>query len=155
MTRFGPLQSLTPALIVGDPTRRHLSLESEGIRYIVEGRMVETYQWQELNRIDTNFPCTWFRYPGAIAGLAMSLIALLTHDTPDFRAKPGNAKVTHDGKEQHLQIDTHHLIGYWRGAVTATQRLLDQLVLDAPSRVLLNDPDALVKTVAASKKWYR
>lgn len=155
MTRFGPLQSLPPALIVGDPTRRHLRLEREGIQYNVEGRTVETYHWQELNRIDTEFPSTWFRYPGAIAGLAMSLIALLTHDTPDFRAKPGKAKVTRNGKETELQIDTHHLIGYWQGAVTATQRLLDRLLLDSPSRVLLNDPDALVKTVAASKRWYR
>lgn len=155
MARFGPVQSISQTLVIGDPTRSHLGLGLEGMNYIVEDRMVQSFAWNDVHRVDLNLPSTWFRYPGAVAGFAMSTVALLTQDTPDFRAKTGSVHVAHDGGETELKVDTHHLIGYWRGAISATQRLLDRLISDAPSRTLLKDPDALVNTVAASRRWYR
>lgn len=155
MTRFGPLHSVPPALIVGDPTRRHLVLDREGVRYVSDGKTLDTYPWRQVEKIETDLPETWFRYPGALAGLTMSLIAIVTHDTPDFRAKPGAVKMTREGMETSVHIDTHHLVGYWRGAAAATQRLLDRLVSDVPSRALLSNPDTLVRTVAASTRWFR
>ena len=155
MTRFGPLHSSASALIVGDPTRSHLRFDRDEIRYIAEERTAAAYGWADVSRIQLNLPQTRFRYPGATAGVAMSVVALVAHDTLDLEAKPGTATVTRGTETTTVRIDTHHLIGYWRGALTATQRLLDRLLSDAPSRALLNNPDQLVKTVAASKRWFR
>lgn len=155
MTRFGPLQSAPPALFIGDPTRLHLSVEAEGVRHLSGDTTAGVFGWVELDEIVLDLPQTTFRYPGAVAGLAMSLIAIATHDTPEFAARHGTAIMVRDGVQTTTRIDLHHLGGYWRGTIRATQLLLDKLVADPDSRALLENPDALVRTVAASKRWIR
>lgn len=155
MTRFGPLHSVPPALFVGDPTRSHLSVGADGLRHLSGNTTTGVYKWVELDDVTLDLPQTGFRYPGAVAGIALSLIAIATHDTPEFTSRHGAALMVRDGVQTTVRIDIHHLGSYWRGTIRATQLMLDRLVTDPASRALLANPDALVRMAAASQRWIR
>jgi len=49
-------------------------------------------------------------------------------------------------------LSRHHVGGYWAKGVDATQRMLDRLVADAPSRALAAHPDALLDLVVRTAR---
>lgn len=155
MDRFGPLHAYKGFLRIGDPTRRHLRLDQTGVRAGTDAENRDPIAWESITSIRVELPQTWFRYPGALAGIAMSAVALATQETPEFDVKTGEAVVVTPEATAAFIVDSHHLIGYFSGAIRTANRLLERLIVDEPSRTLLDVPEALVQTAASAVRLFR
>ncbi len=149
MSRFGPLQAHRQILVVGDPTRGHLALTRDEIRYQFADELRVSHDWDGITGVQLELPVTKFRFPGAVSGLILSSITLFMQDDPHISPKDGTVRIsTRDGQLTHL-LSCHHLGGYWRRSVYVAQRLVDRLVHEPVSRALLDHPDTLIKSASS------
>ena len=152
MPRFGPLSSAPDGVAVGDHAAKHLLLTPEQVRYHGAAGRARDFGWADVERISIDLPCSRFRATAAVSGALMIATSLLSMQVIDDLPEDGTAIVRSDGSDHPLSLTRHHVGGYWRRSVQATQRLLDRLVADPPSRELLRHPDDLIRTVIASTR---
>lgn len=152
MKRFGPLHASRQTLLIGDPGHRHLVLAEDGVRYRNEHELVASHEWDSIFDIRIEMPTTRFRFPGLVSGVVLSAIAIFIQDDPSIGPKDGTVTITIRNEKVTYPLSRHHLGGYWARSSAATQRLVDQLIMDASSRALLRHPGSLIRAAAAAAR---
>lgn len=151
MPRYGPLQVLNDGVVLGDPGRRNLLLVPDGLHYRDASEVQHRYSWDEVTSLGIDVPTTRFRFPGVISGVVSVVLVAFTQEDPHLDPAEGSVSITTSDSATTLPLDRHHLGSYWVEAVRRTQRMLDRLLTDPPSRRLLRHPRTLLRAVAAPR----
>lgn len=152
MKRYGPLHVGESGLLIGDPGRKHLRVTSGALVYVDGGMERESFPWEDTDEVVLRLQTTRFRFPSVLSGLATATFVAVTSESPDFGPEDGEVIVRRGDTSIRRSLSRHHLGGYWAKGVDATQRMLDQLVADAPSRALAARPDALLNLVVRTAR---
>lgn len=152
MKRYGPLHVFGSGLLIGDPGRKHLRVTPRALVYVDGGAESEWFPWEDTDEVVLKLQTTRFRFPGMLSGLATAIFVAVTAESPDFGPEDGEVVVRRGDTSTRYPLSRHHVGGYWAKGVDATQRMLDRLVADAPSRALAAHPDALLDLVVRTAR---
>lgn len=146
--RFGPLHATAGGVRIGDPTRRHLLLDGDGMHHVDGGRHLATFGWERVGGVRLGYATTWFPWPGAVAGVLSSALVAITQDDLGIAVDDARAEITtRDGLEV-VDVSRHHVGPYWKSAVARTEALVEWLAAAPERRALLSAPDQIVRRVA-------
>lgn len=108
---------------------------------------LESYDWDGIISAKIDLPSSRFKYSAALSGSLLSLLTIFIQDDPNIDPADGSVTLTTSDETSTLPVARHHIGGYWSKTLTATQRLVDRLVDDAPSRLLLDRPEELLRSI--------
>lgn len=152
MKRYGLIHAVGEGILLGDPTRRHLLLMSESLQHREGNDTLHRFRWDDLQGVAVNVPTTRFRFPGFLAGVVSAAVILIAQGDPNLGPEAGAVEVRVDSASHVLPVDRHYLGSYWAPAVRGVQLMLNRLVSDPSSRVLLDHPDRLLRAVALAAR---
>jgi hypothetical protein len=153
MSRFGPLETQGPTLVLGDAGGHHAELTASALilREFREQPLI--LEWSRVTSVHLEVPETRFRLPGLVSTVVLGVLGAIFADwNLGEDLENGTLTVGVAGADPVLMpVTRHHVGGYWTKSVRATSALLTRLVADPGARELLHSPDRVIKLLASAR----